>query len=399
MSYCVYKHTFPNGKVYIGITSMKPEYRWNYGRGYMGKNSKGEYTQLLMTNAILKYGWDNIEHEVICTGLSKKEAERKEIELIAKYKSNNREFGYNIANGGSAVGSVSEQTRVKMSKSHKGKKLSEESKRKLSEKRKGENNPFYGKHHSEETKAKLKIANGGVNGFNYGKHLSEETKAKLSKINKDRFQNKENHPMYGKQHSEETKRKLSESKKGKPNPQKRKPVRCIETNEIFSSAKEAAEEKGVSSAKISSVCNGKRNTTGGYHWEFVNEDSFNSANERRNRAEKLKIEHKKRVRCIETNIVYESLTCAAKETKIILSGIGNACRGKSKTAGGYHWEYVDEDISNHQVKCVETNIVYCSATSASKETGINGRNINDACRGKQNTAGGYHWEFVDDPTQ
>lgn len=33
-SYTVYKHTSPSGKVYIGITKKKPEYRWNHGRGY-----------------------------------------------------------------------------------------------------------------------------------------------------------------------------------------------------------------------------------------------------------------------------------------------------------------------------------------------------------------------------
>lgn len=32
--YCVYKHTAPNGKVYIGITKQKPKYRWGRGSGY-----------------------------------------------------------------------------------------------------------------------------------------------------------------------------------------------------------------------------------------------------------------------------------------------------------------------------------------------------------------------------
>lgn len=32
--FCVYKHTAPNGKVYIGITSQKPIYRWNSGEAY-----------------------------------------------------------------------------------------------------------------------------------------------------------------------------------------------------------------------------------------------------------------------------------------------------------------------------------------------------------------------------
>lgn len=32
--YCVYKHTGPTGKVYIGITKRNPQKRWNSGRGY-----------------------------------------------------------------------------------------------------------------------------------------------------------------------------------------------------------------------------------------------------------------------------------------------------------------------------------------------------------------------------
>lgn len=34
MSYVVYKHISPSGRVYIGITKQKPEYRWNHGKNY-----------------------------------------------------------------------------------------------------------------------------------------------------------------------------------------------------------------------------------------------------------------------------------------------------------------------------------------------------------------------------
>ena len=92
MSYYVYKHTFPNDKVYIGITCMEPEERWNGGKGYIG--------QSVMLKAILEFGWDNIEHEIVYEGLSEEEAEQKEIELIAKYNSNDSNFGYNVSDGG-----------------------------------------------------------------------------------------------------------------------------------------------------------------------------------------------------------------------------------------------------------------------------------------------------------
>lgn len=61
--YTVYKHTTPSGKVYIGITGRAVEKRWENGSGY--KSNKYFYS------AIKKYGWDNIKHEIVCTGLSK----------------------------------------------------------------------------------------------------------------------------------------------------------------------------------------------------------------------------------------------------------------------------------------------------------------------------------------
>ena len=52
--YKVYKHTTPNNKVYIGITSCDVERRWQGGRNY--KNNK------YLTKKIKKYGWRNIKH-------------------------------------------------------------------------------------------------------------------------------------------------------------------------------------------------------------------------------------------------------------------------------------------------------------------------------------------------
>lgn len=92
MSYCVYKHTSPSGKVYIGITRQNPLVRWCNGFGYRG--------QSYFFKSILKYGWDNFTHEILFTGLTKEEACQREIELIDLYKSNQREFGYNISSGG-----------------------------------------------------------------------------------------------------------------------------------------------------------------------------------------------------------------------------------------------------------------------------------------------------------
>ena len=46
------------------------------------------------------------------------------------------------------------------------------------------------------------------------------------------------------------------------------------------------------------------------------------------------------VMCIETGIIYKSTREAERQTKIKHQNIGQACNGKYKTAGGYHWKYI-----------------------------------------------------------
>lgn len=127
--YIVYKHTNKtNGKVYIGITCQKSEKRWMNGYGYRRNDH--------FFKSILKYGWDNFEHEILYENLEKMQAELLEISLIRFYDSTNPDKGYNIRVGGSAS-DCSDETRKKISESNKGRKFSDEHKRKLSESHKG----------------------------------------------------------------------------------------------------------------------------------------------------------------------------------------------------------------------------------------------------------------------
>ena len=83
-TYSVYVHTAPNGKRYVGITSKPVLERWREGNGY--------YRNTHFYNAIKKYGWGRITHDVISDGLTKEKACLLEIELILKYKSNNKKI-------------------------------------------------------------------------------------------------------------------------------------------------------------------------------------------------------------------------------------------------------------------------------------------------------------------
>lgn len=87
--YSVYKHTVPNGKVYIGITKMLPEQRWQNGAGY--KENRAFWKDILF------YGWGNIAHEIVAIGLDEQQARKKEYELIAELHANDPNYGYNVA--------------------------------------------------------------------------------------------------------------------------------------------------------------------------------------------------------------------------------------------------------------------------------------------------------------
>lgn len=90
----VYKHTSPEGKVYIGICgSDNLRYvrkdRWqSRGQGY-------KYN-LAFWEDIQKFGWDNFTHEILLTGIEEeRELKKKEAELIRYYNSDNPQYGYN----------------------------------------------------------------------------------------------------------------------------------------------------------------------------------------------------------------------------------------------------------------------------------------------------------------
>lgn len=121
--FLVYCHYFPNGKVYVGITSKaNPEDRWM-------ANGLGYKNQIRVWRAIQKYGWDNIEHVVIARGVSIQTAVNMEMDLIQLYNATDRSCGYNASPGGWAM---SEDGKNKLSELHKGKKLSPETVAKIS---------------------------------------------------------------------------------------------------------------------------------------------------------------------------------------------------------------------------------------------------------------------------
>lgn len=105
----------------------------------------------------------------------------------------------------------------------------------------------------------------------------EESKIKMSN-NRGRYYGEKN-PFYGKTHTLEQKQKWSEERKGKDLSKaieksiksRQRKVINLDTMEIFNSIKEASEKYNLKDTHITRVCKGKRNKTGGYRWQYLEE--------------------------------------------------------------------------------------------------------------------------------
>jgi len=160
----IYKiECIPTGKIYIGSSDFIYR-RFGAHRRVLNKNKHdNEYLQ----RAWNKHGSINFIFSVveIC---SEVDLLSRELYFMQKYKSFLRKFGFNLVNN-------------PIRKTH-----SEETKLKLSKKRIGCLNPFYGKEHSKEAKEKISRFSCGKNNPFYGRKHTSESKEKISKSSKSR---------------------------------------------------------------------------------------------------------------------------------------------------------------------------------------------------------------------
>lgn len=133
-SYKVYRYTFPNGKIYIGVTSLSLAERRDNGYNH----------NKALKAAIKEYGWRGFSKEIIYDNLTEEDAFRKEVETIAKFNATNPLVGYNISHGGNATFSGLKHTnesKEKISKINTGRKFSDESLERMRESHAKERKP------------------------------------------------------------------------------------------------------------------------------------------------------------------------------------------------------------------------------------------------------------------
>lgn len=302
-----------NGKLYIGITSNIKN-RWTgSGSHYFDCPKFGK--------AIKKYGWDNFEHVILFDNLTKEDACLIEIKLIKEYKSNHRDFGYNIKLGGE-LGMLgikhSEETRAKRSKALTGITRTEIWKKRISDANTGKkrNTPSWNK------------------GLKMGKILSDEHYKMLSE-----------------------KREI--------------PVIRYDKNGCYIDEYKSATfaQNSLNIKHISSCCNGNRKSAGGYIWKFKHDDTivigyknrvgswnkglkYTSIEGDKNPMKRPEIVAKfigannvaaKSIYLIDENNneikKYDCLSDAARELNVNVSNITACCKGRLKSTKGYKFKY------------------------------------------------------------
>lgn len=218
-SYYVYTHINKvNGKIYVGVSKRKnPNDRWKNGKGY-------DYN-LHFSNAIKKYGWDNFDHEIVASNLTKEEASNMETILITKLNTIDNRYGYNLAEGGYNNRGL-----------------------------KGDLNPFWKKRPEKAIEASVKAR--------IGKPLSDETKEKIRQGNKKKPKNINSIKALN-EHCHDKR----PSMRGAGN-HKSVPVQCIETGIIYESQLIAEQEMNLPRGSVYQAI--KNNIRAkGYHFVLV----------------------------------------------------------------------------------------------------------------------------------
>lgn len=147
----IYKTTcLVNGKVYIGQTI-----HWR-DKSYLGSG-------VALCEAVKKYGRNKFNRKILKVCYNQRQLDAWEMIMIRKYNSTDKSIGYNVLSGTAnefGCGSPAKlpEVKEKLRKKQLGRKLSEETRKKISLGNKGKVSPMKGKKLSEETKLKNEVS-------------------------------------------------------------------------------------------------------------------------------------------------------------------------------------------------------------------------------------------------
>ena len=252
----------------------------NLDDGYLGSG-------VLLTRAIKKYGKNNFIKEIICFAENLDDLNKLEKQIINNKNAVTDNQYYNLAKGGNNTEGFAQPEDVK-------KIISIKAKERFKNK---ENHPYYGKHLSEEQKKKI----------------SESTKSTFKNGRKPSKQIGEEHHQWGKRGKDACKFGKKESATARKNKSIAKKL-WFETHEQHKLTEET--KKKLSETR-------KR--------------KFASGEIQPNR------HGMKCVLCVETGIIYESISEAARQNSLNKANLSKCCQGKVPRCGKKHWKFVSDD--------------------------------------------------------
>lgn len=113
---------------------------------------------------------------------------------------------------------------------------------------------------------------------------------------------------------------------------RKKRVWCVELEKEFESITQAADELGLWKSHVSKCCHGQINSTGGYHFEFMDKDTIYRTTQRP-------------ILCIETQEVYPTSKAVLEAHGISKWTLWDCLNGRLQTAAGYHWRYIEPEAA------------------------------------------------------
>ncbi|MBQ8076270.1 MAG: hypothetical protein IJ237_09855 [Oscillospiraceae bacterium] len=257
--FLVYKHTDPNGKVYIGYCCGDLKKRWKGGSGY--------HTNKRFHEAIKRIGPRNFTHEILRDNLTYPEALAIEREYILQYDSTNPEKGYNVVL--SAGDTEANHYTVYTLHGPTGRVYAGYTGSPVEKRWKN------GKNYKKNADLWEDIEYYGWDSFDkaiHGEHMDIRSARNFEYYLIRRYDLTDPEKGYnlnyggfsakGRTLTEEERKAMSEKFTAKP-------VRCVETGTVYPGIREAARATGLGHQNISAACHGKAKTCGGYHWELV----------------------------------------------------------------------------------------------------------------------------------
>lgn len=391
MPWCIYKHTNKiNGKVYIGQTCQKPEERWRNGEGYFGQG--------LFYNAIKKYGWDNFQHDILEDNiLTLEETNEKEKYYIKQFHSCVYDplcNGYNLTWGGEGTSKWSEEEDEILFCYYpiEGTDCYIRFDGRFSREAVRSRANSLGIYCQFTTVLRLddnwqiekeygKITEVEEDGYSRGAVLSCCERKQTKSGNK--------YWCYKKDYSEDWEPWFGKFIRNEA-------VYCVELDKEFENVKLASETTGANYSHIRHCCYGlpRYNTAGGYHWCWLKD---------KNSFVKRYDKDTSQCYCINDGRFFETLALAGKYYGCSSSDISSVCRGVQKTTHGLTFCYAKDyntalkpnKPKNKLVRCIETGVVYSSLTEAEKNSICSRSCISTSCRTGKPTKG-YHWEYVEE---